>query len=61
MSFKSFFYFLNLNLYYKKVTYPLDITKTRLQIQGELGKNVKKRGMIKMAVDIGILNQCFIR
>ena len=40
------------------VTYPLDITKTRLQIQGEhasgstLGK-LKYRGMVKTAAGIG--------
>ena len=40
------------------VTYPLDITKTRLQVQGEhasrntLGKT-KYRGMIKTAAGIG--------
>lgn len=41
------------------VTYPLDLTKTRLQIQGEVattnGKPVKYRGMLKTA--IGIVNE----
>merc|ERR1719394_2049251 len=36
-------------------TYPLDLTKTRLQIQGEMksgGSNVKYRGMIQTAIGI---------
>ncbi len=38
------------------VTYPLDITKTRLQIQGELENGgLKRRGMISMALNIGSL------
>lgn len=38
-----------------QVTYPLDLTKTRLQIQGELstnGKPTEYRGMLKTAVGI---------
>ncbi|EEB16439.1 mitochondrial brown fat uncoupling protein, putative [Pediculus humanus corporis] len=38
------------------VTYPLDLTKTRLQIQGEraghFGKNVVRRGMLHTAIGI---------
>jgi len=43
------------------VTYPLDITKTRLQVQGEHAshKSIKEpapyRGMIKTAAGIGII------
>jgi len=39
----------------ESATYPLDLTKTRLQIQGELssgGKGVQYRGMFKTAVGI---------
>ncbi len=41
-----------------EVTYPLDITKTRLQIQGELEKhnpNRKHYGMFRTALNIGKL------
>ena len=37
------------------VTYPLDLTKTRLQIQGE-GQNsisMRRKGMVKIAYGIG--------
>ena len=37
------------------VTYPLDLTKTRLQLQGEVAageKNVKYRGMFQTAIGI---------
>lgn len=40
------------------VTYPLDLTKTRLQIQGEIATNNKStqyRGMLKTA--LGIVNE----
>ena len=33
-------------------TYPLDLTKTRLQIQGELRSGAKYRGMIQTALGI---------
>ena len=33
-------------------TYPLDLTKTRLQIQGEMGGGGQYRGMIKTALGI---------
>lgn len=43
------------------VTYPLDLTKTRLQIQGEKGLSgtaaVPYRGMIRTATGIGEISQ----
>lgn len=37
----------------ESVTFPIDITKTRLQLQGEMGASTPKRGAISMAVSIG--------
>ena len=39
----------------ESVTFPIDITKTRLQLQGEMGASsgAPKRGAISMAISIG--------
>ena len=56
----SFFFQSILSLFFVLVTFPLDITKTRLQVQGEHALKTSKktpatkyRGMTKTAVGIG--------
>lgn len=50
----------------ESVTYPLDITKTRLQLQNELSKSGAsagtrqiKHGMVRTAMNIGIVFNAF--
>jgi solute carrier family 25 uncoupling protein 27 len=42
------------------ITFPFDLTKTRLQVQGELQQVARRRGMIGMAINI-VRNEGFFR